>query len=120
VKPERRYISAIAELWTSIITSAHGPAGLLRRFTYAGNGGFAGWAGPLAVDTLSRAIRDNGNVPAAHGNLALALVQQERLEEAVASYERQLALQPDHVDACTNLASVLSRMRLHDQALEGL
>jgi tetratricopeptide (TPR) repeat protein len=80
----------------------------------------AGWAGRLAVYTLSRASRYNGNVPAAHGNLALALVQQERLEEAVASYERQLALQPDHVDACTNLASVLSRMRLHDQALEGL
>ena len=70
-----------------------------------------------AIDLISRALRQNAGVPAAHGNLALALIQQERLQEAIASYERQISLQPECIDAYANMASAQSRLGEHHQAL---
>jgi protein O-GlcNAc transferase len=59
----------------------------------------------VAVDLIGKAIARNGRVPFFHNNLGNALKAQGKLEEAVASYRRALALVPDYFDAHYNLGT---------------
>src|SRR5262249_43919892 len=47
------------------------------------------------------------NLAGTHNNLGVALVQQGSAEEAIASYDRALALDPEHADARANRARAL-------------
>ena len=49
----------------------------------------------------------NGQEPAFHSNLGGALRAQGKLDEAIASYQRALALKPDHADAHYKLGNAL-------------
>ena len=70
-----------------------------------------------AIDLLSRAIRQNARVAAAHWHLGLALMNRERFEEAIQSFERQIELQPDCLDPRLKIASAMSRIGRPDAAL---
>jgi len=60
-----------------------------------------------AVELISRAIKQNGRVPAFHNNLGNALNAQGKLQEAAAAYSTALAHNPNHVGALFNLGLVL-------------
>jgi len=70
-----------------------------------------------AVELIGKAIEHSGLVPAFHNNLGNALKAQAKFEPAVASYQRALALRPDHVEAHYNLGVALqSQGKLHEAA----
>ena len=69
-----------------------------------------------AADLICRAIAINGGVPGFHYNLAIVLKALGRLNEAAASYERAIVLQPDHVNAHNNLGNVWKSLRQWDKA----
>lgn len=60
-----------------------------------------------AMDLIGKAIAKNNRAPAFHNNLGNALKALDRWQEAVASYERALALKPDLVAAHYNRALCL-------------
>jgi protein O-GlcNAc transferase len=57
-----------------------------------------------AADFIAKAIAENDRVSSFHNNLGNVLRALGRLEQAVTSYERALALKPDSVEALYNLA----------------
>ena len=61
----------------------------------------------VAADLIGRAIKGNAKVSYYHGNLGLVLSAQGKLDAAVASYRRALALQPNYIEACNNLGNAL-------------
>ena len=63
----------------------------------------------VAVELISRAISRRGDVPLFHYNLADALTVLGRNDEAIASYELALELDPGHMPSLANLGSVLVR-----------
>ena len=50
--------------------------------------------------------------------LAVISTQQRRFDEALASYDRALALQPDHAEALCNRGNALRQLKRFDEALE--
>lgn len=71
----------------------------------------------LAIEQLKRSlVFDNAN-PFVHYNLGLVYQTQQRMEEALISYDRALGLKPDHVDACNNRGNVLKELGRFDEAL---
>jgi tetratricopeptide (TPR) repeat protein len=58
--------------------------------------------------------------PVTHFNMALLLARTNRLDEAVAEYEKALERDPMHSDARTNLAAVLARQGKLDRAAREL
>ncbi len=71
----------------------------------------------LAVKFIREAIQVNPDFAPAHSNLGAALKALQRLDEAVASYERAIALAPDTAEAHSNLGNALREMRRPVEAL---
>ena len=55
--------------------------------------------------------------PDAHYNLGIVLAKQDKLDEAMASYQRALRLKPDYRDAHLNLGIVLANQGRLDEAV---
>ena len=66
---------------------------------------------------IEQAVRVDGTVAAAHANLGNTLRLMERLDEALASYDRALALQPGNVGALKGRGLILWRSRRREEAL---
>jgi len=60
-----------------------------------------------ALDLIGRAIELNGENPAFHNNIGLALDALGRAGDAVIHYRRALILKPDYMDAYNNLGAAL-------------
>ena len=60
-----------------------------------------------AAASFQRTLQVNPVYAEEHNNLALALVQLGRLEDAIRSYRRALEINPDFLDAHYSLGSVL-------------
>ena len=79
----------------------------------------------LAVDTYKRAIELQPNFPDAYCNLANALKEQGKVEDAEECYNTALQLCPTHADSLNNLANIKREqgkieesIRLYCKALE--
>src|ERR1700685_1966048 len=69
----------------------------------------------LAVELITKAVRLNANVAAAHSNLGIALLHLKRPAEALASYDAAIALKPDFAEAHYNRGIALrDLLRLGD------
>lgn len=70
-------------------------------------------------DSIARANRAAliQGMSEAHANRGIELRNQERWEEALAAYDRALALRPDYVDCLLNRSSLLRAQLLWDAAL---
>ena len=68
---------------------------------------------------LKLAPRDtaNGNLAEAHNNRGIALARLDRFDEAIASFERAFALQPDYIGVLINQVSALHKLGRFDEAL---
>ena len=53
----------------------------------------------------------------AHNNLGTALPQKERVDEAIAQYQKALQIKPDYVEAFYNLGNALARKGRVDEAI---
>ena len=71
----------------------------------------------IAADLIGKAIAQNDQDPAFHGNLGGALRAQGKLDEAIASYRRALALKPDHADGHYALGNALQDHGRLDEAI---
>ncbi len=71
----------------------------------------------LAVQLLTRAVLQRGDVAAAYNNLALALTRLDRLGDAVRAYDSIIALEPGNVEAYTQKAKTLYELRRPELAL---
>jgi len=71
----------------------------------------------LAVELIGKAIEVNPNFAPAHSNLGASLKALQRLDEAVASYERAIALAPATAEAHSNLGNALRELRRPTEAL---
>jgi len=69
-----------------------------------------------AVTRLERAAAARPDDPEFHGNLGLAYMGADRLDDAVAAHRRAIALQP-HPAAYTNLGLALLEQRKHVEAI---
>jgi predicted TPR repeat methyltransferase len=69
-----------------------------------------------AADLIAKAIAGNGHRPDFHYNLAIVLKAQDKLKEAVASYERAIVLKPDYADAHNNLGNVWKTLGNREKA----
>ena len=67
------------------------------------------------VELIRKAIGLKGNAPVAHCNLANALSDLQRYQEALASYDAAIALKSDYVEAYINRGNALKSLgRLDD------
>ncbi|NQV55965.1 MAG: tetratricopeptide repeat protein [Rhodospirillales bacterium] len=71
----------------------------------------------LAVDLIKRALTIKPDNAKAHNNLANALKELGRLDEAVASYQKALDIEPDFAEAHSNLGGVLQELGKLDEAV---
>ena len=71
-----------------------------------------------AIQLIGRAIQYNGSDPSYYCSCGLVLQSLKRLDEAVASYDRALALKPDFAEALNNLGTTLQALARFDEALE--
>jgi tetratricopeptide (TPR) repeat protein len=69
------------------------------------------------VQLIGKAVRLNGNAPAAHNNLGNGLRDLKRLIEAVASYDKAITLKPDYAEAHYNRGNALRDLHRHDAAI---
>jgi hypothetical protein len=53
----------------------------------------------------------------AHYNRGVTLHELQRIDEALAAYERAIALKPDFVEALNNRGNILAGLKRHDEAL---
>ena len=60
-----------------------------------------------AVELITKAIRLNAKLAAAHSNLGSALLDLKRPEDALASCGKAIALKPDYAEAYSNRVSAL-------------
>lgn len=72
-----------------------------------------------AVQLITQALEGKPNDAGFHCNLGLALAALGRHTEALASYERAIALRPRFAEALFNRANQLTRLQRHAQAIEG-
>jgi tetratricopeptide (TPR) repeat protein len=72
----------------------------------------------VAIDLIGRAIQQNAHNPLYHAGYGLALQGLKRLDEAVASYDRALALQPDNAETLNNRGLALHELTHFGEALE--
>ncbi|HXA99055.1 MAG TPA: tetratricopeptide repeat-containing glycosyltransferase family protein [Steroidobacteraceae bacterium] len=71
----------------------------------------------LAVELITKAIRLNANVAAAHSNLGIALLQLKRPGDALTSYDKAIALKPDFAEAHYNRGIALRDLKRPGDAL---
>ncbi len=71
----------------------------------------------LATDLIGQAIALKPHEPAYHTNLAIALNEQDRVDEAVASFRAALDLRPDDAEAHNHLGVGLKRQGHLDAAI---
>jgi protein O-GlcNAc transferase len=71
-----------------------------------------------AIELIGRAIERNGNDPSYHCSRGLVLQSLDRLDEAVASYNRALLLNPDYAIALINRGLGLETLQRFAEALE--
>ena len=62
--------------------------------------------------------REHRNVPEALNNRGMALHELRRLDEALAFYDKALAIRPDYADALNNRGAALHELKRLDEALE--
>ena len=73
-----------------------------------------------AIVLLHKAVRKNPVDPAALAHYAHALMAAQRLKEALAAYDRLLAIEPRHFEAHYNRGVIFSRQQKHQEALASL
>jgi tetratricopeptide (TPR) repeat protein len=71
----------------------------------------------LAVELITKAVRLNAKVAAAHSNLGIALLHLKRPAEALASYDTAIALKPDFAEAHYNRGIALRDLQRPGEAL---
>ena len=71
-----------------------------------------------AIQLIGRAIQYNGSDPSYYCSCGLVLQSLKRLDEAVASYDRALALKPDFAEALNNRGTTLQALARFDEALD--
>src|SRR5580693_851618 len=71
----------------------------------------------LAVELITKAVRLNAKVAAAHSNLGIALLHLKRPAEALASYDTAIALKPDFAEAHYNRGIALRDLKRPGDAL---
>ena len=74
-----------------------------------------------AEELIGRAIKVNPNNAAAHAaaysNRGIALNELKRRDEALASYDKAIALKPDYAEAYSNRGNTLKDLKRLDEAL---
>ena len=73
-----------------------------------------------AIVLLHKAVRKNPTDPAALAHYAHALMAAQRFKEALAAYDRLLAIEPRHFEAHYNRGVIFSRQQKHQEALASL
>jgi len=63
-----------------------------------------------AAELFRRTIKLNGRIPAVHRNLGLALFELKRYKEALASFDKAIALKPDYVECYNSRGLVLQEL----------
>ncbi|MCK5819114.1 MAG: tetratricopeptide repeat protein [Psychromonas sp.] len=71
----------------------------------------------IAVELLNKAIEINVSNADPFLNIAIALTQLNRFEEAVACYDNAIAIQPDNIEALINRGGVLQKLNRIEAAL---
>ena len=71
-----------------------------------------------AIELIGRAIERHGSDPSYYCSCGLVLQSLDRLDEAVASYDRALVLQPDYAAALINRGLALEALERFAEALE--
>ena len=71
----------------------------------------------VAADLIARAAKRDSRNPMFAASLGTALMRLGRLEEAIACYDKALALKPDYAEACNNRGNALQMLRRYDEAL---
>src|SRR6266508_2170101 len=71
------------------------------------------------ANLIATALRANPASVEAWANLGLALEALERHDEAVASFDKALAIKPDFAEVLCSRAVALGKLGRHDQALAG-
>lgn len=69
-----------------------------------------------ASQLLNKLIIDYPAYAAAHNNLGIVYYAEERLDEAIAAYQRAIDIQPNYADAYYNLALALTKAKRIEQA----
>ncbi|MGO9329636.1 MAG: tetratricopeptide repeat protein [Steroidobacteraceae bacterium] len=69
------------------------------------------------IELITRAIKLNAGVAAAHNNLGYALLDLRRPADALASYNRAIALKPDYAEAYCNRGIALRDLKRPAEAL---
>jgi predicted O-linked N-acetylglucosamine transferase (SPINDLY family) len=72
---------------------------------------------PEAERLLAEAVRANARSALAHTDRGTALLGLGRIADALGSYDRALAIKPDHVDALYNRGNALLALRRFEEAL---
>jgi tetratricopeptide (TPR) repeat protein len=70
----------------------------------------------LAIDWFAQAISQNPNVADYFSNLATALVNRGRIDEAIRSLDRALTLESDHAEVWYRMGLLLERQNRKDEA----
>ena len=70
-----------------------------------------------AAELIRASIAIDPAQPAAHSNLALALLELQELTAALASCDAALTLQPDYAEALNNRGNALHRLLRHNEAV---
>ena len=66
---------------------------------------------------LTAAAQLQPNLPAVHCNLGSALAQSARSQEAVASFEQAIRLNPEYIEAFANLAEAQDQLHRRPEAI---
>jgi len=73
-----------------------------------------------AITLLNKAVRKNPADPAALAHYAHALMAAQKFGEALAAYDRLLAIQPTHIEAHYNRGVIFSQQQRYEEALAAL
>ena len=69
------------------------------------------------LDTMRDAVKASPDSPEAHYGLGVALMMQNKTDEAIPSFKQALQLKPDYLEAYTQLFQAYIRARRYDDAI---
>jgi predicted O-linked N-acetylglucosamine transferase (SPINDLY family) len=72
----------------------------------------------VALELFEQAIKINPSLPSSHNNRGTALLNLNRVEEALKSYDCAIKINPDYVAALSNRGYALYKLKRHEEALE--